>query len=118
MHIPPPPSLQDLLSQRQSCKRCLAIIERNLLALQRVLSNSRALKSFDLTLQQKRVADLQSSAQVRVGLGWNTACQCSLSQVLCKRPEHSVENTLPPCWEMFTVWGELFSMSSQGRTPN
>ncbi|XP_042156441.1 nesprin-1-like [Oncorhynchus tshawytscha] len=54
---------QDLLSQQQSCKMCLSVIERNLHSLQRMLSSSKALRNFDQTLLQKRVAEIQTSAQ-------------------------------------------------------
>nr|XP_019953051.1 PREDICTED: nesprin-1-like [Paralichthys olivaceus] len=54
---------QDLLNQQQSCKRCLSVIERNHHTLQRTLSNSKMLRNFDLSLLQKRVAEIQSSAQ-------------------------------------------------------
>lgn len=57
---------QDLLNQQQSCKRCLSVIERNHHTLQRVLSNSKVLRNFDLSLLQKRVAEIQSSAQVSI----------------------------------------------------
>uniref|UniRef100_A0A8K9XYB1 Spectrin repeat containing nuclear envelope protein 1 n=1 Tax=Oncorhynchus mykiss TaxID=8022 RepID=A0A8K9XYB1_ONCMY len=52
---------QDLLSQQQSCKMCLSVIERNLHSLQRTLSSSKALRNFDQTLLQKRVAEIQTS---------------------------------------------------------
>ncbi|XP_047184808.1 nesprin-1-like [Scophthalmus maximus] len=54
---------QDLLNQQQSCKRCLAVIERNHHTLQRTLCTSKVLRNFDLSLLQKRVAEIQSSAQ-------------------------------------------------------
>lgn len=55
---------QDLLNQQQSCKRCLSVIERNYHTLQRALSTSKVFRNFDLFLLQKRVAEIQSSAQV------------------------------------------------------
>ncbi|XP_028460432.1 nesprin-1-like [Perca flavescens] len=54
---------QDLLNQQQSCKRCLSVIERNHNTLQRVLSTSKVLRNFDLSLLQKRVAEIQGSMQ-------------------------------------------------------
>uniref|UniRef100_A0A8C7FN26 Spectrin repeat containing nuclear envelope protein 1 n=1 Tax=Oncorhynchus kisutch TaxID=8019 RepID=A0A8C7FN26_ONCKI len=57
----PKPQAQDLLSQQQSCKMCLSVIERNLHSLQRTLSSSKALRNFDQTLLQKRVAEIQTS---------------------------------------------------------
>ncbi|XP_040920912.1 nesprin-1-like [Toxotes jaculatrix] len=54
---------QDLLNQQQSCKRCLSVIERNHHTVQRTLSTSKVLRNFDLSLLQKRVAEIQSSAQ-------------------------------------------------------
>ncbi|XP_023266580.1 nesprin-1-like [Seriola lalandi dorsalis] len=54
---------QDLLNQQQSCKRCLSVIERNHHTLQRTLSTSKVLRNFDLSLLQKRVAEIQVSAQ-------------------------------------------------------
>lgn len=55
---------QDLLNQQQNCKRCLSVIERNHHTLQRLISNSKGLKNFDQSLLQKRVLEIQSSAQV------------------------------------------------------
>lgn len=69
--------LQDLSNQQQSCKRCLSVIERNLHTLQRALSTSKVLRNFDLTLLQKRVAEIQGSAQVSI----INACTCSATQV-------------------------------------
>lgn len=57
---------KDLLNQQQSCKRCLSVIERNHHTLQRALSNSKVLRNFDLSVLQKRVAEIQVSAQVSV----------------------------------------------------
>lgn len=57
---------QDLLNQQQSCKRCLSVIERNHHTLQRALSASKVLRNFDLSVLQKRVAEIQVSAQVSV----------------------------------------------------
>lgn len=57
---------QDLLNQQQSCKRCVSVIERNHHTLQRALSTSKVLRNFDLSLLQKRVAEIQGSAQVSV----------------------------------------------------
>lgn len=57
---------QDLLNQQQSCKRCLSVIERNYHTLQRALSTSKVFRNFDLFLLQKRVAEIQGSAQVSV----------------------------------------------------
>lgn len=57
---------QDLLNQQQSCKRCLSVIERNHHTLQKALSSSKVLRNFDLSLLQKRVAEIQGSAQVSV----------------------------------------------------
>ncbi|XP_074471050.1 nesprin-1-like isoform X3 [Sebastes fasciatus] len=54
---------QDLLNQQQSCKRCLSVIERNHHTLQRALSTSKVLRNFDLSLLQKRVTEIQGSAQ-------------------------------------------------------
>ncbi|CAB1447009.1 unnamed protein product [Pleuronectes platessa] len=54
---------QDLLNQQQNCKRCQSVIERNHHTLHRTLSNSKVLRNFDLSLLQKRVAEIQSSAQ-------------------------------------------------------
>ncbi|XP_039981906.1 nesprin-1-like [Xiphias gladius] len=54
---------QDLLNQQQSCKRCLSVIERNHHTLQRTLCASKVLRNFDLSLLQKRVAEIQGSAQ-------------------------------------------------------
>uniref|UniRef100_A0AAZ1XTL6 Calponin-homology (CH) domain-containing protein n=1 Tax=Oreochromis aureus TaxID=47969 RepID=A0AAZ1XTL6_OREAU len=48
----------DLLNQQQSCKRCLSVIERNHHSLQRVLSTSKVLRNFDISLLQKRVIRL------------------------------------------------------------
>lgn len=58
--------LQDSLNQQQSCKRCLSVIERNHHTLQRALSSSKVLRNFDLSLLQKRVTEIQSSAQVSI----------------------------------------------------
>lgn len=57
---------QELLNQQQNCKRCLSVIERNHHTLQRALSTSKVLRNFDLSLLQKRVAEIQGSAQVSV----------------------------------------------------
>nr|XP_029132983.1 nesprin-1-like [Labrus bergylta] len=54
---------QDLFNQQQTCKRCLSVIERNYNTLQRLLSNSKVLRNFDLSQLQKRVAEIQASAQ-------------------------------------------------------
>ncbi|KAM4529485.1 nesprin-1 isoform 3-T3 [Fundulus diaphanus] len=55
--------LQDLLSQQQSCKRCLSVIERNHHTLQRALGNSKVLRNFDMSVLQKRVSEIQGSSQ-------------------------------------------------------
>lgn len=54
---------QDLLNHQQSCKRCLSVIERNHHSLQRALSTSKVLRNFDISLLQKRVVEIQGSAQ-------------------------------------------------------
>ncbi|XP_067337447.1 nesprin-1 isoform X16 [Channa argus] len=54
---------QELVNQQQNCKRCLSVIERNHNTLQRELSTSKVLQNFDLSLLQKRVAEIQASAQ-------------------------------------------------------
>ncbi|XP_076011028.1 nesprin-1-like [Genypterus blacodes] len=54
---------QELLNQQQGCKRCLSVIERNHHTLQRALSTSKVLRNFDLSLLQKRLVEIQSSAQ-------------------------------------------------------
>lgn len=59
---------QDLLNQQQGCKRCLSVIERNHHTLQKALSSSKVLRNVDLSLLQKRVAEIQGSAQVSVKL--------------------------------------------------
>ncbi|CAL8318022.1 unnamed protein product, partial [Boreogadus saida] len=60
------PVLQDLLTEQQSCKRSLSVIERNFHALQRALSTSKVLHNVDQTLLQKRTAEIQASAQALV----------------------------------------------------
>ncbi|XP_037541085.1 nesprin-1 [Nematolebias whitei] len=53
----------ELLNQQQSCKRCVSVVERNHYTLQRMLTNSKVLRNFDLLLLQKRVAEIQGSLQ-------------------------------------------------------
>ncbi|XP_061126959.1 nesprin-1-like [Syngnathus typhle] len=66
-HTPSPTLLghkwQDFLNQQQSCKRCLAVIERNHNTVQRALSNSKVLQNFETGLLQKKLAEVQGSAQ-------------------------------------------------------
>uniref|UniRef100_A0A8C5AJ13 Calponin-homology (CH) domain-containing protein n=1 Tax=Gadus morhua TaxID=8049 RepID=A0A8C5AJ13_GADMO len=55
------PFPQDLLTEQQSCKRSLSVIERNFHALQRALSTSKVLHNVDQTLLKKRTAEIQAS---------------------------------------------------------
>ncbi|CAM9192469.1 unnamed protein product, partial [Lampetra planeri] len=88
---------QDLLNQQQSCKRCLSVIERNHHSLQRSLSTSKALRNLDLTLLQKRVAEIQSSAQALLKEAGEWRRQEEANNCLRRRFEESrqdLENVL------------------------
>lgn len=55
---------QELVTFTHSCKKCLTAIERNHQTIQKIMNSSNTLQYMDMSLLQKRVADLQSSSQV------------------------------------------------------
>ncbi|KAF1374585.1 hypothetical protein PFLUV_G00230620 [Perca fluviatilis] len=54
---------QELVTFTHSCKKCLTAIERNQQTIQKIMSSSKTLQYMDMSLLQKRVADLQTSSQ-------------------------------------------------------
>lgn len=63
-----------------SCKKCLTVIERNHQTIQKIMSSSKTLQHMDMSLLQKRVADLQASSQVKTQGPFSAIC--SLKQLL------------------------------------
>lgn len=58
-------TLQELVTFTHSCKKCLTVIERNHQTIQKIMNSSKTLQHMDMSLLQKRVADLQASSQVQ-----------------------------------------------------
>lgn len=58
--------LQELATFTHSCKKCLTVIERNHQTIQKIMNSSKTLQHMDMSLLQKRVADLQASSQVKI----------------------------------------------------
>uniref|UniRef100_A0A3P8TBD4 Calponin-homology (CH) domain-containing protein n=1 Tax=Amphiprion percula TaxID=161767 RepID=A0A3P8TBD4_AMPPE len=54
---------QELVTFTHSCKKCLTVIERNHQTIQKIMNSSKTLQHMDMSLLQKRVADLQTSSQ-------------------------------------------------------
>uniref|UniRef100_A0A3B5AJU8 Nesprin-1 spectrin repeats region domain-containing protein n=1 Tax=Stegastes partitus TaxID=144197 RepID=A0A3B5AJU8_9TELE len=54
---------QELATFTHSCKKCLTVIERNHQTIQKTMNSSKTLQHMDMSLLQKRVADLQTSSQ-------------------------------------------------------
>uniref|UniRef100_A0A3Q3KI06 Calponin-homology (CH) domain-containing protein n=1 Tax=Monopterus albus TaxID=43700 RepID=A0A3Q3KI06_MONAL len=57
---------QELATFTHSCKKCLTVIERNHQTIQKIMNSSKTLEHMDMTLLQKRVADLQASSQTMI----------------------------------------------------
>lgn len=55
---------QELATFTHSCKKCLAVIEMNHQTIQKIVHSNKTLQHMDMSLLQKRVADLQVSSQV------------------------------------------------------
>lgn len=58
--------LQELAAATQSCKKCLMVIERNHQSILKLTDLSKTLQHMDMSLLQKRVADLQAASQVNI----------------------------------------------------
>lgn len=56
--------LQELATFTHSCKKCLAVIEKNHQTIQKIVHSNKTLQHMDMKFLQKRVADLQVSSQV------------------------------------------------------
>ncbi|XP_041828569.1 nesprin-1-like [Melanotaenia boesemani] len=54
---------QELATFTHSCKKCLTVIERNHQTIQKIMNTSKTLQHMDMSLLQKRVADLQTASQ-------------------------------------------------------
>lgn len=57
-------TLQELATFTHSCKKCLAVIEKNHQTIQKIVHSNKTLQHMDMKFLQKRVADLQVSSQV------------------------------------------------------
>lgn len=57
---------QELATFTQSCKKCLTVIEKNHQTIQKIINGSKTLQHLDMSLLQKRVADLQASSQTLI----------------------------------------------------
>lgn len=54
------------MTYQQSCKKCLAVIDKNYQLIMKALEGSKTLRHLDTSLLQKRVGELQASSQVSV----------------------------------------------------
>uniref|UniRef100_A0A3Q0QYZ0 Calponin-homology (CH) domain-containing protein n=1 Tax=Amphilophus citrinellus TaxID=61819 RepID=A0A3Q0QYZ0_AMPCI len=54
---------QELATFTHSCKKCLTVIEKDHQNIQKIMNSSKTLEHMDMSLLQKRVADLQTSSQ-------------------------------------------------------
>ncbi|GAA6072422.1 nesprin-1 isoform X1, partial [Tachysurus ichikawai] len=108
----------ELLSQQQSCKRCVCAVERSYLALQRALCCTKTLYNFDASLLQNRVTELQTTAQalMQEALEWRRVAEANGN--LTRRFEETrseLEKTLRVGQACLTERGdpvELFSKHS------
>uniref|UniRef100_A0A3Q3WYN6 Nesprin-1 spectrin repeats region domain-containing protein n=1 Tax=Mola mola TaxID=94237 RepID=A0A3Q3WYN6_MOLML len=57
---------QELATFTHSCKKCLTVIEKNYQTIQKIMSSSKTLQHMDISLLQKRVADLHASSQTMI----------------------------------------------------
>ncbi|MED6258394.1 Nesprin-1, partial [Ataeniobius toweri] len=80
---------QELATFTHSCKKCLTVIERNHQAIQKIMSTSKTLQHMDMSLLQKRVADLQTSSQnmIKESTEWRKHVEANSS--LMKRFDES-----------------------------
>ncbi|XP_037550764.1 nesprin-1 [Nematolebias whitei] len=80
---------QELATCTHSCKKCLTVIERNHQSIQKIMSASNTLQHMDMSLLQKRVADLQSSSQnmIKESTEWRKHVEANSS--LMKRFDES-----------------------------
>ncbi|TNN53340.1 Nesprin-1 [Liparis tanakae] len=80
---------QELVTFTHSCKKCLTAIERTHQNIQKIMSSSNMLEYMDMSLLQKRVADLQSSSQgmIKESTEWRRHLEANSS--LMKRFDES-----------------------------
>ncbi|CAG13184.1 unnamed protein product, partial [Tetraodon nigroviridis] len=57
---------QELATFTHSCKKCLAVIEKNHQTIQKIVHSNKTLQHMDMKFLQKRVADLQVSSQTMI----------------------------------------------------